>query len=94
MFTHVVLCFLESQPLFDVLREDSRQTVLHGGPVTWSNADMDGRYRDRGGRIHTVFELTLYVCWVQWSDCAIVDKEQDSQPHIHYGPKTLSVGGE
>ena len=61
VFTDVVLCFVESQLVFDVLCEDSRQTVLRGGPLSRSHADMDGRHSNGGWGIHTVFELTPYV---------------------------------
>lgn len=49
----------ESEPVADVLREDPRPALLHGGAVGRGHEDLDGRDRDGGGGIHTVHELRL-----------------------------------
>uniref|UniRef100_A0A3B1IIZ9 Pleckstrin homology like domain family B member 1 n=1 Tax=Astyanax mexicanus TaxID=7994 RepID=A0A3B1IIZ9_ASTMX len=49
--------YAEPQSLADVLREDPRQTVLHGGSVSGGHEDMDGRDRYRSRGLHAVHEL-------------------------------------
>lgn len=53
----IVSLITEPQPLPDLLREDARQTVLHGGPVRRGHEDMDGCDSDRSRGLHTVHEL-------------------------------------
>lgn len=48
----------EPQPLPDVLREDPRPALLHGGAVSRGHEDLDGRDRHRSRGIHAVHELT------------------------------------
>lgn len=47
----------EPDPVADLLRENTRQTVLHGGSVRRGHEDMDGCDRDRGRGLHAVHEL-------------------------------------
>lgn len=48
----------ESEPLPDLLREDPRPALLHGGPLSGGHEDLDGRDRHGGGGIHAVHELS------------------------------------
>lgn len=50
-------CSAESESVSDVLREDPRPPVLHGGAVGRGHEDLDGRDRHRGGGLHAVHEL-------------------------------------
>lgn len=52
-----LMCPPEPEPLPDLLREDPRPALLHGGPLGGGHEDLDGRDRHRGGGIHAVHEL-------------------------------------
>lgn len=55
----------EPQPVADLLCEDPRPSVLHGGSVGRSHEDLDGRDCHRSRRIHTVHEL-MDTCVCVW----------------------------
>lgn len=48
----------EPEPLPDLLREDPRPALLHGGPLSGGHEDLDGRDCHGGGGIHAVHELS------------------------------------
>lgn len=51
----------ESKPFTHIQCEDSRSRLLHGGALSRSYENMDGRYRNGGGGIHSVHDLDV-VC--------------------------------
>ena len=47
----------ESEPLPDLLREDPRPPLLHGGPRSRRHEDLDGCHSDWRRGLHAVHEL-------------------------------------
>lgn len=58
-YSHFLLCCvpIESKSLPDLLREDPRPALLHGGPFPRGHANMDGRDSNRRRGLHTVYDL-------------------------------------
>ncbi len=57
----LLLSFSESKPFTYVQCEDSWPHLLHGGALSRSYENMDGRYRNGGRGIHSVHDLDV-VC--------------------------------
>lgn len=57
--TDTTLSSTEPQPRADVLREDPRPPLLHGGAVGRGHAHLDGRHRHGGRGLHAVHELRV-----------------------------------
>ena len=54
---------LEPQPFSDLLREDPRPALLHGGSLPGGHAHLDGRHSNGGRGIHAVHELRDLADW-------------------------------
>lgn len=89
------MCPPEPEPLPDLLCEDPRPALLHGGPLGGGHEDLDGRDRHRGGGIHAVHELRESVGdkhIVFGRDPPVTDSF-DPLPAPHPAPEISSPGG-
>lgn len=50
-------CAPEPKPFSDLLREDPRPSLLHGGPLPRGHEDLDGCHSDGRRGLHAVPEL-------------------------------------
>lgn len=57
----------EPQSVFDLLREDPRPPLLHGGAVSGGHEDLDGCHSNRRRGLHAVHELRDH--WVTLLEC-------------------------
>lgn len=72
----------EPQPVFDLLCEDPRPPVLHGGPIPRGHEDLDGCHSNGCRGLHAVHELR---------DHWLTDWEDDTHTPASQ-PELLSVG--